>query len=71
MKVNSEQHDTWLIMAMDEYFHLRVDVDIRTWGVIVYVAYIGPKRKAKHYTYEVCSNFRRLRFSKSPFGCNF
>ncbi|XP_022815881.1 uncharacterized protein LOC111349136 isoform X2 [Spodoptera litura] len=53
MKVNSEQHDTWLIMALDEYFHLRVDVDIRTWGVIVYVSYIGPKRKAKHYVYEV------------------
>ncbi|CAH1644175.1 unnamed protein product [Spodoptera littoralis] len=53
MKVNSEQHDTWLIMALDEYFHLRVDVDIRTWGVIVYVSYIGPKRKAKHYIYEV------------------
>ncbi|KAH9641363.1 hypothetical protein HF086_012650 [Spodoptera exigua] len=53
MKVNSEQHDTWLIMALDEYFHLRVDVDIRTWGVIVYVSYIGPKRKAKNYVYEV------------------
>lgn len=53
MKVNSEQHDTWLIMALDQFFHLRVDVDIRTWGVIVYVSYIGPKRKAKHYIYEV------------------
>lgn len=53
MKVNTEQHDNWVIMALDEYFHLRVDVDIRTWGVIVYVAFIGPKRRAKNYTYEV------------------
>ncbi|KAJ8732600.1 hypothetical protein PYW07_015199 [Mythimna separata] len=69
MKVNSEQHDTWLIMAMEEYFHLRVDVDIRTWGVIVYVAYIGPKRKAKHYTYEVTvegqHNSRSLKYARA------
>nr|XP_049703267.1 uncharacterized protein LOC110384163 isoform X1 [Helicoverpa armigera]XP_049703269.1 uncharacterized protein LOC110384163 isoform X2 [Helicoverpa armigera]XP_049703270.1 uncharacterized protein LOC110384163 isoform X3 [Helicoverpa armigera] len=69
MKVNSEQHDTWLIMALDEFFHLRVDVDIRTWGVIVYVAYIGPKRKAKHYTYEVTveghHNSRSLKYARA------
>lgn len=53
MKVNSEQHDNWLVMAARELFHLRVDVDIRTWGVVVYVAYIGPKRNASNYTYEV------------------
>ncbi|CAG9785208.1 unnamed protein product [Diatraea saccharalis] len=53
MKVNSEQHDTWVIAALHEYFSLRVDVDIRTWGIIVYVAYIGPKCNAKNFTYEV------------------
>ncbi|CAH0627356.1 unnamed protein product [Chrysodeixis includens] len=69
MKVNSEQHDTWVIMALDEYFHLRVDVDIRTWGVIVYVAYIGPKRKARNYTYEVVvegqHNSRCLKYARA------
>ncbi|XP_026729422.1 uncharacterized protein LOC113495044 isoform X2 [Trichoplusia ni] len=69
MKVNTEQHDNWVIMALDEYFHLRVDVDIRTWGVIVYVAFIGPKRRAKNYTYEVLvqgqHNARSLKYSRA------
>lgn len=53
MKVNTEQHDNWIIMTLHELFHLRVDVDIRSWGVVVYVAYIGPKCNAADYTYEV------------------
>lgn len=57
LKVNSEQHDTWLITALQEYFYLRVDVDIRTWGVVIYVAYIGPKCNAKNFTYEVTDLF--------------
>lgn len=56
MKVNTEQHTNWVIMTMHELFHLKVDVDIRSWGVIVYVAYIGPKCNAGNYTYEVCMN---------------
>ncbi|CAB3243923.1 unnamed protein product [Arctia plantaginis] len=68
-KVNSEQHDTWIIRALDEFFHLRVDIDIRTWGVIVYVAYIGPKRNANSYTYEVTvegqHNSRKLVYTRA------
>ncbi|XP_059048344.1 uncharacterized protein LOC131843673 [Achroia grisella] len=56
MKVNLEHHDSWLIMALHEYFHLRVDVDVRSWGVIIYVAYIGPQCKAKNFTYEITIN---------------
>ncbi|KAM3962929.1 uncharacterized protein ACR2FA_003030 [Aphomia sociella] len=56
MKVNLEHHDSWLIMALHEFFHLRVDVDVRSWGVIIYVAYIGPQCKAKNYTYEITVN---------------
>ncbi|KAI5630767.1 seven in absentia protein family domain-containing protein [Phthorimaea operculella] len=52
MRVNSEQHDNWIILALSQIFHLRVDVDIRTWGVVVYVCYIGPKCNADDYTYE-------------------
>lgn len=63
-KVNSEQHDTWIIWALDEFFHLRVDIDIRTWGVIVYVAYIGPKRKANSFMYQVREFFFRRLESK-------
>ncbi|XP_030026705.2 E3 ubiquitin-protein ligase sina isoform X1 [Manduca sexta] len=68
MKVNSEQHDNWLIMTLDEFFHLRVDIDIRTWGVIVYVAYIGPKCNASNYVYEVTvdghQNARKLTYTR-------
>lgn len=69
MKVNAEQHDTWLIMTLDEYFHMRVDVDIRTWGVIVYVSYIGPKKNANHFYYEVTvqgqHNSRKLVYTRT------
>ncbi|XP_046960649.1 uncharacterized protein LOC124530509 [Vanessa cardui] len=69
MKVNSEQHDNWLVMAARELFHLRVDVDIRTWGVVVYVAYIGPKCNASNYTYEVTvtgqHNDRKLVYTRA------
>ncbi|CAG5035806.1 unnamed protein product [Parnassius apollo] len=68
MKMNSEQHDTWLVLAARELFHLRVDVDIRTWGVVVYVAYIGPKCNANNFTYEVTvvgqQNERKLVYSR-------
>lgn len=53
MKVNVGQHEHWIIMALDEFFHLRVDVDIRTWGIVLYVAYIGPKKKSSNFTYKV------------------
>ncbi|XP_045446585.1 E3 ubiquitin-protein ligase sina-like [Melitaea cinxia] len=69
MKVNSEQHDNWLVMVARELFHLRVDVDIRTWGVVVYVAYIGPKCNASNYTYEVTvtgqHNDRKLVYTRA------
>ncbi|XP_061377857.1 E3 ubiquitin-protein ligase siah-1-like [Danaus plexippus] len=69
MKVNTEQHDHWLVMAVRELFHLRVDVDIRTWGVDVYVAYIGPKCNAAKYTYEVTvlgqHNDRKLVYTRA------
>ncbi|XP_045765041.1 uncharacterized protein LOC123867170 isoform X2 [Maniola jurtina] len=53
MKVNVDQHDDWLVAAGCDLFHLRVDVNVRTWGVLVHVAYIGPKCKANGFTYEV------------------
>ncbi|XP_053603162.1 uncharacterized protein LOC128671065 isoform X2 [Plodia interpunctella] len=56
MKVNSEHHDDWIIMALHEFFHLRVDVDVRNWGVVFYVAYIGPKSNAKNFTYSITIN---------------
>ncbi|XP_028036399.1 uncharacterized protein LOC114247601 [Bombyx mandarina] len=56
IKVNVEQHEDCVIMALDQLFHLKVDVDIRTWGIIIYVAFIGPKSKASNYTYEVVVN---------------
>ncbi|CAG9560301.1 unnamed protein product [Danaus chrysippus] len=69
MQVNLEQHDHWLVMALTELFHLRVDVDIRTWGVYVYVAYIGPKCNAAKYTYEVTvlgqHNDRKLVYTRA------
>ncbi|XP_026486240.1 uncharacterized protein LOC113393518 isoform X1 [Vanessa tameamea] len=69
MKVNSEQHDNWLVMAARELFHLRVDVDIRTWGVVVYVAYIGPKCNASNFTYAVTvtgqHNDRKLVYTRA------
>ncbi|XP_049866177.1 E3 ubiquitin-protein ligase siah-1-like isoform X2 [Pectinophora gossypiella] len=69
MKVNSEQHDNWIIMALHQIFHLRVDVDIRTWGVVVYVAYLGPKCNANQYNYEVTligqHNSRKLMYTRT------
>ncbi|KAL0840558.1 hypothetical protein ABMA28_015775 [Loxostege sticticalis] len=69
LKVNSEQHDTWLLTALHEYFYLRVDVDMRAWGVNVYVAYIGPKCNARNYTYEVSivgqHNSRKLSYARA------
>ncbi|KAJ2939639.1 hypothetical protein O0L34_g14359 [Tuta absoluta] len=69
MRVNSEQHDNWIILALNQLFHLRVDVDIRTWGVVVYVAYIGPKCNADDYTYEVAvtgqHNSRKLIYTRA------
>ncbi|CAH0727886.1 unnamed protein product, partial [Brenthis ino] len=69
MKVNTEQHDHWLVMAARELFHLRVDVDIRTWGVVVYVAYIGPKCNANNFTYKVTvtgqQNNRKLAYTRA------
>ncbi|KOB71436.1 E3 ubiquitin-protein ligase [Operophtera brumata] len=35
IKVNVETHETWLLLALDELFLLKVDVDVRTWGVVV------------------------------------
>ncbi|XP_068630363.1 E3 ubiquitin-protein ligase siah-1-like isoform X2 [Battus philenor] len=68
MKMNCKQQDTWLVLAAQELFHLRIDVDIRTWGVVVYVAYIGPKCNAGNFTYEVTvvgqHNQRRLVYSR-------
>ncbi|XP_060800891.1 uncharacterized protein LOC106133809 isoform X2 [Amyelois transitella] len=56
MKVNSEHHDDWIIMALHEMFHLRVDVDVRNWGVVFYVVYIGPKARAKKFMYNITIN---------------
>ncbi|XP_028161081.1 uncharacterized protein LOC114353325 isoform X4 [Ostrinia furnacalis] len=69
LKVNSEQHESWLVAALHEYFSLRVDADLRAWGVHVHVAYIGPKCHAKHYTYEVSivgqNNSRKLSYTRA------
>ncbi|CAH2075139.1 unnamed protein product, partial [Iphiclides podalirius] len=68
MKMNTKQHDTWLVLVGHELFHMRIDVDIRSWGIVVYVAYIGPKCKASNFTYEVTvvgqNNERRLVYSR-------
>ncbi|XP_069354805.1 uncharacterized protein [Maniola hyperantus] len=53
MKMNVDQHDDWLVDTGSDLFHLRVDVNVRTWSVIVHVAYIGPRCKANGFTYEV------------------
>ncbi|KAG7299542.1 hypothetical protein JYU34_016503 [Plutella xylostella] len=53
VKVNEERHENHIILALQEFFHLRVDVDLRNWDMTLCVAYIGPKNKANTYTYEV------------------
>nr|XP_034839524.1 E3 ubiquitin-protein ligase sina-like [Maniola hyperantus] len=60
VEMNEDQHDDWLVQAGSDLFHLRVDIDLRTWGrelldmcVAVQVRYIGPKEKASEYIYEV------------------
>ncbi|KAI8428801.1 hypothetical protein MSG28_007473 [Choristoneura fumiferana] len=53
LRVNCEQHQHWVVAALTQLFHVRVHVDVRTWGVVVYVALLGPQKLAKNYTYEV------------------
>lgn len=53
LRVNCEQHQQWVVAALTQLFHVRVNVDVRTWGVVVYVAFLGPQKLAKNYTYEV------------------
>lgn len=69
VKVNAEQHDNWLILALGQIFHLRVDVDVRTWGITIYASYIGPKNNSKGFSYEVTVvgnyNSRKLVYSRS------
>ncbi|XP_041976422.1 E3 ubiquitin-protein ligase siah-1-like [Aricia agestis] len=69
MRVSAQQHDTWLVAAARELFHLRVDVDVGSWGLVVYVAYIGPRCNAKNFTYEVTvtgqHNSRKLVYTRA------
>ncbi|XP_072940744.1 uncharacterized protein [Epargyreus clarus] len=69
VKVNAEQHDNWLLLAGFGLFHLRIDVDICTSGVVLMVAYIGPKCRAKEFTYEVTvigrHNGRKLVYTRA------
>ncbi|XP_069364905.1 E3 ubiquitin-protein ligase sina-like [Maniola hyperantus] len=32
VEMNEDQHDDWLVQAGSDLFHLRVDIDLRTWG---------------------------------------
>ncbi|XP_052738317.1 uncharacterized protein LOC112055816 isoform X2 [Bicyclus anynana] len=53
IRMNLDQHDDWLIMVGRDLFFMRVDVSVRTLGIVVHVAYIGPKCNANLFTYEV------------------
>ncbi|KAJ0180030.1 hypothetical protein K1T71_004621 [Dendrolimus kikuchii] len=69
LKVNVNMHNNWVVMAMDEFFLLRIDVDIRTWGIVVYIAYIGPKKKASDFVYQISiygeHNSRKLVYTRA------
>lgn len=68
VRVNAETHENYIVVAMHEIFHVRIDVEIRSWGVTVYAAYMGPKVNAKKYQYEVTiegkHNGRKLVYSR-------
>lgn len=69
VKLNAEQHDNWVLMCFHELFHLKIDVDVRTWGLTIYAAYIGPKKTSKSYIYEVAiegkHNGRKIVYSRT------
>ncbi|XP_063361521.1 E3 ubiquitin-protein ligase SIAH1A-like [Cydia amplana] len=56
--VRTEQHVQLVVAALGALFHLRVDMDVRTWGVCALVQHLGPQDQAHNYTYEVTVNGR-------------
>lgn len=56
--VRTEQHVQLVVAALGALFHLRVDMDVRTWGVCALVQHLGPQDQAMKYTYEVTVNGR-------------
>ncbi|XP_047985872.1 uncharacterized protein LOC125226073 isoform X2 [Leguminivora glycinivorella] len=56
--VRTEQHMQFVVAALGALFHLRVDMEVRTWGVCALVQHLGPQDQADRYTYEVTVNGR-------------
>ncbi|XP_063379468.1 E3 ubiquitin-protein ligase siah-1-like [Cydia fagiglandana] len=56
--VRCEQHVQLVVAALGALFHVRVDMDVRTWGVSALVQHLGPQDQADSYTYEVTVNGR-------------
>lgn len=53
MKMNKDQHCNWAVVVFQELFHVRVDLQLRAWNLTIYVTYIGPKKNASKYRYDV------------------
>lgn len=70
VRLNAQHHEDWMLMVQGcGLFHLKIDVEMRTQGLIVYVAYIGPKCFAKDYIYEV--GFLILYSDSEPWEQNY
>ncbi|XP_075970339.1 uncharacterized protein LOC142972863 isoform X3 [Anticarsia gemmatalis] len=68
VKLNTEQHDMWLVVALNDYFMVRVDIAPSN-NFRVEVTYMGPQKKAKNFIYTVILqglySSRRLEYSRN------
>lgn len=69
VKVNMDLNNHCLVSALNELFHIHVNVELRSWSLRLYVSYIGPKKYATNFMYEVKvvskEKYRKMTYSRT------